>query len=54
MQTWLSELHYRMAKYRPALRTTQGKSYYVIFIRHIETKTEEFALVFEKNMKYSV
>ena len=27
METWLSELHYRMAKYRPALRTTQRKSF---------------------------
>ncbi len=26
MQTWLNELHYRMAKYRPALKTTQGNA----------------------------
>jgi hypothetical protein len=31
MQTWLSELHYRMAKYRPALRTTQRKTHLVAF-----------------------
>lgn len=26
MQTWLNDLHYRMAKYRPPIRTTQSKS----------------------------
>ena len=27
MQTWLNDLHYRMAKYRPPIRTTQRKSF---------------------------
>jgi hypothetical protein len=31
MQTWLNELHYRMAKYRPALKTTPGRSYSSFF-----------------------
>lgn len=33
MQTWLSELHYRMAKYRPALKTTQRK--FTFFFKNI-------------------
>jgi hypothetical protein len=31
MQTWLNELHYRMAKYRPALKTTPRNVYLNIF-----------------------
>ena len=27
MQTWLSELHYRLAKYKPAFKITPGKNY---------------------------
>jgi len=27
MQTWLSELHYRMARYKPALKITQSNHY---------------------------